>query len=342
MMPEETPPTSGRGLDWLRNRVTTRSVELREAERVAQLRREQLERMATMLSQGKFESRAAEEVMAEQALPCDVPELFDRRRQVNIALQFVEAARQKAAGNQPAFNAFHAWVRRNGGFLQTDGYGQADLMARVCSPSWVVSHARGRVLDMRTHELRPSIWAADAQIELPEDGATSLLSHVPDVSAGQNSFFPQNAEAAQRVAADMLADPSSVAVLEDVSVAPYQPYATDEARYPVDDYRGRKFASVATNHALERIAQLNADRKHPIRYLLANMFSVSSVRLADGTEVPFEDPVANEISILVHSLGSAYRRCFLGWESPATEIAVSDGSVIRASWWTAVRILGKS
>lgn len=338
-MPEETPPTSGRGLNWLRNRVGTRNVEIREAERVAQLRREYLERLAAMLSQGKFESRAAEEVVAEQVSPTDVPELLDRRRQVNIALQFVEAARQKAVGNQAAFNKFHAWVRRNGGFLQTDGYGHDDLMDRVCSPNWVVSHARGRVLDMRTHELRPPVWAADAQIELPDDDATTLLSHVPDVSRGQNAFFPQNIEAAQRVAADMLADPASVAVLEDVSVAPYQPDATDDTRYPIDDYRGRKFASVATNHALDRIKVLNAGRKHPVRYLLANMFSVSSVRLGDGREVPFEDPVANEISILVHSLGSAYRRCFLAWETPATEIAVSDGSVIRAGWWTAVRVL---
>ncbi len=341
-MPEETPPlTGGKGLNWLRNRVTTRSQELREAERVAELRRLHLERLAAMLSQGKFESRAADEVVAEAALRGDVPELLDRRRQVNIALQFVEAARQKIDGNQTAFNQFHAIVRREGGFLQTDGYGYDDLLARVSSPLWVVSHARGRVLDPRTHELRPSVWAADAQIELPADDAVEPLTFVPTMAANQAAFFPQNAEAAQRAAADILADPASAAVLEDVSVAPYQPDITDETRYPVADYRGRKFASVATNHALGRIAELNADRRHPIRYLLANMFSVSSVRLADGREVPFEDPVANEISILVHSLGSAYRRCFLAWESPQTEIAVSDGSVIRAGWWTAVRILGR-
>jgi hypothetical protein len=86
--------------------------------------------------------------------------------------------------------------------------------------------------------------------------------------------------------------------------------------------------------------RLRPPRRQPIRYLIAAMFRVPSIVLAEGPEVVFDDPITNDIRVLVHSVGSASRRCFLGWEAPPERIAAPDGSLIIAAWLTAVRLLG--
>ncbi len=335
--PSPNPVPRPNFLQLLKDRQRERDAELEAQEH----RRQTLERMMVLLQQGKIESGSAFDVQVEPATADDVQELFERRAQLNIAHLFVEAARAKHAGNPAPLRALIAKAAKQGGLLELEGYAPEDILAKVCSPSYIISHARGAIFDPTTGNLRPSVWAADAQIELPADDVTEPLTFVPDQSS-KDVFFPQQRDLAERVAADILAHPGSAAVLQDVSVAPFQPDVPLQARYPATDYRNKKFASVVTNHALKRIEnEINPLRRVPIRYLIANMFRVPSVTLAEGPEVIFNEPVTNEISVLVHSLGSEYRRCFLGWESPVTKIKAPDGSIINAGWLSAVRILGR-
>lgn len=343
-MPPSTPSPSDKPgiLGFLRGRLRAVKEQDEAKRQLEQRRLHMLERLAALLLEGKIENCSAIDIYAETATSADVPELIDRRCQLNMAAQFVDAARQKQAGNLEPWRNLLAFVAKNGALLEHEGYSAEDVMAKVCSPQYVISHARGSVIDPTTGALRSPVWAADAQIEIPVDGDSALLSFVPDPTVDKDAFFPQQRELAERVAADMRAHPASVAVLQDVSVAPYQPHVAPSQRYAVADYRNKKLASAATNHALGRIERdINPGRTEPIRYLIANMFRVPSVTLAEGPEVLFDEPITNDISVLVHSLGSAYRRCFLGWQSPETSIVAPDGSVIKASWLTAVRILGR-
>jgi hypothetical protein len=350
MAPPDTPPP-GRRLPQTENRAApgpdllgllrSRQLEREAIERAERARRETLDHLVALLRQGTIESSSALDIGAESVTDADVPELLDRRAQLHMAARFVDAARAQHAGDTAPARTLRAFVARNGGLLEHEGYSHDEVLARVRSPRYVISHARGRVLDPADGRLRPSVYAADAQIELPDDMASEPLAFVPDPATGNDTFFPQQRERARRVAADIRMHPASAAVLRDVSVAPYQPHTPREQRWAVLEYRNKKLASAVTNHAIARIeAEVNPHRRQPIRYLIAAMFRVSSVVLAEGPEVVFDDPITNDISVLVHSVGSATRRCFLGWEAPVERIAAPDGSLIIATWLTAVRLLG--
>lgn len=342
--PRRHPPQTGSHaapgpdlLELLRSRQSEREA----SERAARARLETLDHLLALLRQGAIESASALDIEVEPVTAADVPELLDRRAQLHIAARFVVAARQQQAGDTAPVRALRGFVARNGGLLEHEGYAPDEVLARVGSPRYVISHARGRVLDPATGRLRPSVYAADAQIELPDDGAAEPLAFVPDPTTQRDVFFPQQRALAEQVAADIRAHPASAAVLRDVSVAPYQPDTPREARGSVLEYRNKKLASAATNHAIARIeTELNPHRRQPIRYLIAAMFRVPSIVLPGGPEVVFDAPITNDISVLVHSVGSASRRCFLGWEAPPERIPTPDGSVINAGWLTAVRLLG--
>lgn len=342
--PGPRPPSSGNrpaSAPDLLKLLHARQAEREAIEGADRARLETLEHLMALLRQGSITSSSAFDIEAEPVTPVDVPELLDRRAQLNIAADFVAAAREQRAGNAGPSRTLRGFVARNGGLLEHEGYAPEEVMARVRSTRYVISHARGRVLDPASGRLRPSVYAADAQIELPDDGAAEPLAFVPDPATQRDIFFPQQRALAEQVAADIRAHPGSAAVLRDVSVAPYQPDTPPEARWSVLEYRNKKLASAATNHAITRIeSKVNPRRREPIRYLIAAMFRVPSVILAEGPEVVFDDPITNDISVLVHSVGSASRRCFLGWEAPPERILVPDGSVINAGWLTAVRLLG--
>ncbi len=340
-MPAEN-PAENTGSDLL-TRLRAESARQQAGRRAEQARAAHTAHIIALLRQGTIESTAAFEIEAEAATPADVDELLDRRRQLTIAMRFVEAARQKRAGMLGPVAGFRRLVAQEGGLLEVDGYGRDDILARLCSPHWVISHARGCVIDPQSGSLRPSTWAADVQIELPDDLAIEPLMFVPDPQTQRDAFFPQQRELAERVAAEIRTEPACAAVLSDVGVAPFQPGTSPALAHPIADYRGKKFASAATNHALGRIGtDINPGRHHPVRYLIANMFSVPSVVLPDGEEVRFDSPIINDVSVMVHSIGNEARECFLAWETPGSKIAVADGSVINANWLTAVRILRRS
>lgn len=343
-MPPTSPTPSGRpGLsDIIRQRFNDVRAQEAAAQEAERRRVESMQNIMHLLQQGKIQGPPASNIEVAPVTTADVPELLDRRAQLNMAAQFVAAAREKHAGNPLPFRTLLAFVAKNGALLEHVGYTPEDVMAKVCSPQYVISHARGAVVDPATGHLRPSVWAADAQIELPEDMATEPLSFVPPADESKDLYFSQHRELAEKVASDIRAEPGCAAVLQDVSTAPYQPDTPADQRYPVQEYRDKKLASAATSHAISRIeTEVNPERQVPIRYLIANMFRVPSVTLAEGPEVVFEDAITNEISVIVHSIARKSYRCCLAWESPQTKIVAPDGSIINAGWITAVRLIGR-
>jgi hypothetical protein len=340
-MENNTPPPIGPSDSALLERIRRAHLRQQAEDEALRLRHEWFTRMEELMRRGHVESVVGIDMQAQTATADDVPELVDRHKQLNIAKALLQAAEQKQAGNPSLVAALRRQLTEAGGFLQdeNEGYDYDSLMARVMSPLWVVSHARGSIVDPQTKLIRPSVWAADIQIELAADDATEPVSFVP-AATDKGLFFDHQRELALRIADEIRQTPSIAACISDVGVAPFQPdRQTGDPVYKPEEYQRKRFASVARRHAVERIrTAINPTRKHRIRYLLANMFSIPGVVLADGREVTFEEPMRNEVSILMHAASQNYRS-LLGWESPSSEVEVPGGGKIKSGWLTGVLVV---
>lgn len=282
------------------------------SEHLASAGQEQLlERLITAHTAGELSSNAVRNATAEIITGRqNARELFDRHSALNRAKQIAFAIVMATRGQRDMLRTLQRDLPLEGCFLEDDVLQNYESMLE--DPDWVVAHAGGQIRDARTMDWMPFQHVADMQLHLPKDDPQApLVTSIPNPDDPYACFLDYDKAHAKQIASEIRSNHAIAACIHNVGVYP-------------QEYRNARFASMARSKVVDHLEkQINPKRKHPIEYLVANMFRIRGLRVESQPpkEWRLRTDIVNKVSILMHALSTQFESLY-AWRIPGQDIPV--------------------
>jgi hypothetical protein len=218
-------------------------------------------------------------------------DLYERHAVLNRAAETASAIYAAFKGDRTDWKKLRRLLPMEGGFFEDDSL---DHYRKIVSDTvqWVIARAGGEIQDPKTVQWLDFRFVSDMQVQLPNDSYPELVTKVPHPD-DCNAYFPdhQRRDDAKKIAKDIHNNPAIAACITNVGVYPLK-------------YRDNRFGSLARKTAVQHIqTEVNPQREHKIRYLIANMFRIKGLKvpsLGKKSILSVERPVCNDTSIEMH------------------------------------------
>lgn len=209
-----------------------------------------------------------------------------------------------AKAGPAAIEVIRQKIAKLGGFLQD--YPLDLIKGRILDPlHWIIFEAKGKKINRASYPpfLEKERYAADIQIHIPDDKPdAALYFDLPDTGKGDTYFDGED------IADTIRAEPAIAGCVADFCAE--------------DDVAHQGFASKARDEGIRYIREvINSRRRQRIRFLIAEIFTATGVRLQDGEIVQFPTPITNTASKAAH-LFSEKHGTILGWRRVNDEVPV--------------------
>ncbi len=255
--------------------------------------------------------------------PARGPEFDYRHEKLNITPEVVATA----LSHEPdrAF-LLRRKIRDRGGFLEHYSDVGAGRIAETVRPGendgggWLMLEASGSLV--KGGVPHPRIVGGDGHFFVPPDKQLFVPSvPLPIDQERHDVVFDEGLDALREI----LADPACAMLVSDICT--------------VEEARGCGFASATEDTAIDRAKELNQERTHKLRYLVAAIAAVRGVLDSHGRMIgiEFKPSLLNMISLIMHVRRQAHEGLIMGIQrgrTVPTELPGGDKGEILLDWYT--------